>query len=139
MSLPALDSLNLQRRRAYTLHSIDGVLLRGRSPLDGASRSLSYLKDQRIPFILLTNGGGVHEEKRAQVLTEQLGVEITPSMIVQSHTPFSGLEHLKKRPTLIVGGHKDRCASVAQQSVCWLHRWCGLMLIRLLGMALSKL
>lgn len=41
-----------------TLVSIDGVLLRSSDPLSRAHKALSYLQSQRIPFILLTNGGG---------------------------------------------------------------------------------
>jgi hypothetical protein len=41
-----------------TLVSIDGVLVRSSDPLSRAHKALSYLQSQRIPFILLTNGGG---------------------------------------------------------------------------------
>lgn len=43
----------------------------------------SYLtlipSDRKIPYILLTNGGGIAEEERCRRLTKQLGVEVRTS------------------------------------------------------------
>lgn len=77
---------------------------------------MTYLQKQGIPFILLTNGGGYHEEKRATALSEELDVKIDPSMIVQSHTPFTLLDDYKKGTILVVGGEYDNCRPVAHKS-----------------------
>lgn len=41
-----------------------------------------------MPFILLTNGGGVTEEKRIKLLSDELEVDLKPSQLIQSHTPY---------------------------------------------------
>ncbi|KAL8692926.1 MAG: hypothetical protein Q9224_003860, partial [Gallowayella concinna] len=72
---------------------IDGVLLRSSNPLPRASQTLKLLQRLRIPFILLTNGGGKHEKERVAELSRLLAVPISPSMFIQSHTPFADLIH----------------------------------------------
>ncbi|KAI4238380.1 MAG: hypothetical protein L6R40_005742 [Gallowayella cf. fulva] len=72
---------------------IDGVLLRSSSPLPRARETLTLLQRLRIPFILLTNGGGKHENDRVAELSRLLSVRISPSMFIQSHTPFADLIH----------------------------------------------
>ncbi|XP_068330548.1 mitochondrial hydrolase YKR070W-like isoform X2 [Pyrus communis] len=74
---------------------IDGVILRGRAPVGGSPRALRKLYGHsgtlKVPFVFLTNGGGVPESRRATELTEILGVNILPSQVVQGHTPFKNL------------------------------------------------
>ncbi len=106
----------------HILKSIDGVLLRGSERLPGARAALSYLQEQRIPFILLTNGGGTPEEQRVKALSEKLLVPLTTSNFVQSHTPFRQLvggsgsqAALKKKCVLVVGGSNGDCRHVAKR------------------------
>ncbi|KAK2839334.1 hypothetical protein FQN49_006242 [Arthroderma sp. PD_2] len=101
---------------------IDGVLLRASRPLPGASHSLSLLQKQRIPFILLTNGGGMSESERITQLSDRLGVPLDPQLIIQSHTPYTelvggkkGQEPLANKTVLVVGGSGDKCREVAKQ------------------------
>ncbi|KAH7537345.1 hypothetical protein FEM48_Zijuj03G0082700 [Ziziphus jujuba var. spinosa] len=74
---------------------IDGVILRGRVPIGGSPRALKRLYGDsgalNIPFLFLTNGGGIPESSRANELGELLGVRILPSQVVQGHTPFKNL------------------------------------------------
>ncbi|KAH6877861.1 HAD-like domain-containing protein [Alternaria rosae] len=93
---------------------IDGVLLRSSDPLPRAQKALSYLQSQRIPFILLTNGGGKHESDRVAELSSKLDVSIDTSMFVQSHTPFADMEDLKDKTVMVVGGVEDKCRKVAE-------------------------
>ncbi|KAK4495113.1 hypothetical protein PRZ48_013440 [Zasmidium cellare] len=93
---------------------IDGVLVRSSAPLPGASQALKYLQAQRIPFILLTNGGGKSEEERVSDLQNKLDVELDTSMIVQSHTPFADLTDLHDKTVLVAGGDYDKCQLAAQ-------------------------
>jgi hypothetical protein len=95
-------------------YSIDGVLLRGSTAIARAGKALEFLTTKRIPFILLTNGGGRSENDRATALTKSLGLELDPTMLVQSHTPFAGYEHLKDKCVLVVGGEGDYCRRVAK-------------------------
>lgn len=76
--------------RAFVF-DIDGVLLRGGRALPGARATLQHLRDTRVPFALLTNGGGMLESARALRLSDTLGVEIHENQLVQSHTPFKAL------------------------------------------------
>lgn len=90
------------------------MLVRGQKALPKAGETLTFLKEQCIPFLLLTNGGGYHEEKRATKLTQEIGVPIDARMIVQSHTPFANLEVYKEGTALIIGGERDSCRQVAE-------------------------
>ncbi len=107
-------------RPCLQIRSIDGVLLRSSKPLPRAHRALSYLQTHRIPFILLTNGGGKTEQERVQQLSQLLEVHLDTSMFVQSHTPFAELAKahakgsLKEKCILVVGGEGDKCRRVAE-------------------------
>ncbi|KAH8423302.1 putative HAD superfamily hydrolase [Aspergillus melleus] len=101
---------------------IDGVLLRSSKPIPGAAESLALLKDQGIPFILLTNGGGKHESERVAEISEKLQVPLDPSVIIQSHSPFAELVRgpdeqsaLEHKCVLVVGGEGDGCRQVAEK------------------------
>lgn len=98
------------------------MLLRGSVPQEGASKSLAFLQKERIPFILLTNGGGKHEKDRAAELSDQLKVPLDTSVLVQSHTPFAELVHgkngtpaMKDQCVLVIGGEGDNCRKVAER------------------------
>ncbi|KAJ5137474.1 hypothetical protein N7526_003707 [Penicillium atrosanguineum] len=101
---------------------IDGVLLRSSKPIPGAADSLAILKEQGIPFILLTNGGGKHETERVAEISEKLNVPLDPSVIIQSHSPFAELvkgpneeSALENKCVLVAGGDGDGCRRVAEQ------------------------
>ncbi|KAF2034428.1 HAD-superfamily hydrolase [Setomelanomma holmii] len=93
---------------------IDGVLVRSSDALPRAHKALSFLQSQRIPFILLTNGGGKHESERVADLSSKLGVDIDTNMFIQSHTPFAGMDRYKDKTVMVVGGEADKCRDVAQ-------------------------
>ncbi|KAJ4384038.1 hypothetical protein N0V86_000882 [Didymella sp. IMI 355093] len=93
---------------------IDGVLVRSSDALPRAQQALSYLQAQRIPFILLTNGGGKHESERVADLSRKLRVPLDTSMFVQSHTPFADMDHYKNKTVMVVGGDEDKCRHVAE-------------------------
>ncbi|EPS60459.1 hypothetical protein M569_14342, partial [Genlisea aurea] len=74
---------------------IDGVILRGETPIGGSVQALKRLYDDsgtvRAPFVFLTNGGGVPEYKRADELSKLLDVHVFPSQVIQGHSPFKNL------------------------------------------------
>lgn len=76
-------------------------------PIPGAAESLRYLQRHKIPFILLTNGGGKPEAERVAELSSRLGVELDVSNFVQSHTPF----RLMTQPTRNVVSQKSEPGS----------------------------
>lgn len=94
---------------------IDGVLVRSSSPLPGASEALTYLQNERIPFILLTNGGGTSERDRVAALSQKLNISLDVDMFVQSHTPFAELSQYKDKTVLVVGGDYDNCQRLAME------------------------
>ena len=111
------DVLSIEGLRS---DSIDGVLLRSSKPLPHARKALTFLQANRIPFILLTNGGGKSEEERVNQLQQLLDVPLDTSMFVQSHTPFAelvngvgGEEGLKEKCVLVAGGEGQKCRDVA--------------------------
>lgn len=96
--------LRHSRRRLHSLlqppafgiaFDIDGVILLGNNPIGGSPQALKRLYDDtgslRIPYVFLTNGGGVPESKRACELTNRLGVNISALQVIQGHTPFREL------------------------------------------------
>jgi len=98
-----------------TYQSIDGVLLRSSDPIPRAHEALSFLQSHRVPFILLTNGGGKHEEDRVADLSAKLNVPLDTSMFVQSHTPFAEMHEYMDKTVMVVGGDEDRCRHVAEK------------------------
>lgn len=63
-------------------------MLHKADPIPGAPETLKYLQKHKIPFILLTNGGGKSEADRVAELSAKLGVELDTSNFIQSHTPY---------------------------------------------------
>lgn len=88
--------------------------MRSSTPIPGATKALRYLQSERIPFILLTNGGGKSEEDRVNELQDKLDVPLDTSMFVQSHTPFADMTDLHDKTVLVTGGDYDKCRAVAQ-------------------------
>ncbi|KAI0633736.1 HAD hydrolase [Trametes polyzona] len=100
---------------------IDGVLLRGPHTIPAARRALDMLNGAnpmgvKIPFILLTNGGGVGEEVRRRKLSAQLGVELASNQILQAHTILKSVAHkYADKPVLVLGGRNDDVRKVAEE------------------------
>ncbi|XYA02731.1 hypothetical protein QA089_005318 [Meyerozyma guilliermondii] len=91
---------------------IDGVLVRGSKPLPGAKPALELLRQNQVPFLLLTNGGGVTETERASFLSERIGVPLSPRQLVQSHTPMKSYIGQWDR-VMVVGGPYDSARKCA--------------------------
>jgi len=51
----------------------------------------SFSGTLKIPFLFLTNGGGVPEHRRALELSQLLGVNISPTQVVHGHSPYREL------------------------------------------------
>ncbi|XP_010253467.1 PREDICTED: uncharacterized protein YKR070W isoform X4 [Nelumbo nucifera] len=95
---------------------IDGVIIRGHTPIGGSQQALRRLYGDcgmlKIPFVFLTNGGGVPESKRASELSELLGVNILPLQVVQGHSPFKNLAKSRYENQLVVAVGKGEPATV---------------------------
>lgn len=95
---------------------IDGVLVRGKVPIPGAKQALETLQANSIPFILLTNGGGMTEADHAERVGQRLTMQIEEDQFVQSHTPFKMLlEEYKDKWILVLGGHRHTIKDLAVQ------------------------
>ncbi|KAJ2511034.1 hypothetical protein GGI11_001938 [Coemansia sp. RSA 2049] len=105
---------------AAVAFDIDGVLVRGKRALAEGKRALAMLNGdnplgKRIPFVLLTNGGGVSEAEKAAAISESLGVEIGANQVVLAHSPMRSLAaKYADKHVLIVGGKGRRCADIAR-------------------------
>ncbi|KAJ1017862.1 hypothetical protein NDA16_005178 [Ustilago loliicola] len=103
------NSGNLQKPLAFAF-DIDGVLKAGPNVLPEAKRALQILegdnpRNQKIPYIFITNGGGKHESARAKDLARELEVPVTQDQIIQAHTVMKSLVPLyADKPILMVGG-----------------------------------
>jgi HAD superfamily hydrolase (TIGR01456 family) len=84
---------------------IDGVLLRGPKALHGAHDSLKLLNHYKIPYTLLTNGGGVMESKKAKSLSKILDIHVPTNRVILSHTPMKSfaISEWKDKPVLVLG------------------------------------
>ncbi|KAJ9475027.1 putative p-nitrophenyl phosphatase [Pseudozyma hubeiensis] len=103
------DADNLQKPIAFAF-DIDGVLKAGPNVLPEAKRALQILegnnpRQQKIPYIFITNGGGKHESARANDLARELEVPVTQDQVIQAHTVMKSLVPLYgDKPVLMVGG-----------------------------------
>ncbi|KAJ4483675.1 HAD hydrolase [Lentinula aciculospora] len=99
---------------------IDGVLMGGLEPLPKARNALRILNGDnplkiKIPYILLTNGGGHTEYERAHKLSSRLDVQISPSQIVQAHTILKDyVDQYADKAILCLGGNGDTMRRVAE-------------------------
>lgn len=107
------DLQNAPRDFAFAF-DIDGVLVRGKVPIPGAKQALETLQANSIPFILLTNGGGMTEASHAERVGKRLMMQIEEDQFVQSHTPFKlFVEQYKDEWILVLGGHRHTVKELA--------------------------
>ncbi|KAL4821850.1 HAD-like domain-containing protein [Aspergillus spinulosporus] len=97
---------------------IDGVLAHGNHPIEEAKQALKMLNGDnelgiKIPYILLTNGGGKTEAARCQQLSEVLDCPISTDQFIQSHTPMQALSDYYET-VLVCGGEGTKIREVAE-------------------------
>ncbi|GKZ32481.1 hypothetical protein AbraIFM66950_001934 [Aspergillus brasiliensis] len=97
---------------------IDGVLAHGNEAIPEAKEALQMLNGDnelgiKIPYILLTNGGGKPEDDRCAQLTEVLGCPISTDQFIQSHTPMQALAEYYET-VLVCGGEGQKIRKVAE-------------------------
>lgn len=74
---------------------IDGVLVRGPTPVVGTRDAVIALKEAGIPLALLTNGGGNLEAIKADKMNETFKEELFDrNLMFMSHSPMR--PHLRK-------------------------------------------
>ena len=97
---------------------IDGVLAHGNEPIPQAKEALKMLNGDnelgiKIPYILLTNGGGKTEEARCQQLSEILESPISTDQFIQSHTPMQALAEYYET-VLVIGSDGQQIRAAAE-------------------------
>ncbi|SPO31163.1 related to cat eye syndrome critical region protein 5 precursor [Ustilago trichophora] len=111
-SVSRFNTGSLQKPVAFAF-DIDGVLKAGPNVLPEAKRALQILegnnpRNQKIPYIFITNGGGKHESARAKDLARELEVPVTEDQVIQAHTVMKSLVPLYgDKPILMVGGPEN--------------------------------
>ena len=103
----------MRRRIAAVALDIDGVLLRGGKTIPPAHQALTSLQKASIPFIFLTNGGGVKEEQKAHDLNYKFDNKFTIDQFILAHTPFKQYSNLHGNKRVLVIGKSD-CLEVAR-------------------------
>jgi len=115
--VPSPTSLPVDERTGTIAFAfdIDGVLVRSKDPLPGATEAISMLQKLGVPFIFLTNGGGKTEEDHVTLLAKRLELELSAEQFVQAHTPFRDLiPQLQHKNVLVLGGTYDSMRLVAE-------------------------
>lgn len=113
----AKEKVQAAKNMAFAF-DIDGVLAHGNHAILEAREALKMLNGDnelgiKIPYILLTNGGGKPEAERCQQLSEILEVPISTDQFIQSHTPMQALSEYYET-VLVVGGEGFKCRAVGQ-------------------------
>ncbi|GJJ76245.1 hypothetical protein EMPS_08604 [Entomortierella parvispora] len=94
---------------------IDGVLIKGSQVLPQTRHALGLLQSNNVPYIFLTNGGGLKEVDKAEQLSKKIGVHISPKQLILSHSPMRALaSQYEDKNVLIVGGNGSDCRRVAE-------------------------
>ena len=87
---------------------IDGVLLRGKKALPNGKWALDTLERLKVPYALLTNGGGILESKKKASVEKILGGPTINGPCILAHTPMKdsvAVEYKNKRCLIL--GHRE--------------------------------
>ncbi|CAM9870509.1 unnamed protein product [Lampetra fluviatilis] len=89
------------------LFDIDGVLVRGRTPIPAARDAFRKLLDAsgalRVPVVFVTNAGNCLRQAKAAQLSDVLGVPISQEQVMLSHSPLRMFEQYHHKHVLVSG------------------------------------
>ncbi|KAL6464814.1 hypothetical protein MHYP_G00271310 [Metynnis hypsauchen] len=89
------------------LFDIDGVLVRGRTPIPAAKKAFQKLVDSKgqfvVPVVFVTNAGNCLRQKKADQLSHILGVPISQDQVMMSHSPLKMLRKYHDKCVLVSG------------------------------------
>lgn len=100
--------------RRAVVFDVDGVLLRGNTRLPFTPRILARLKESKVPYMFLTNGGGVLESEKARQLSKLFETDISEKEVCLSHTPMKGLVDSYKDKLVLVTGKGDNPVDISK-------------------------
>ncbi|XP_061474104.1 haloacid dehalogenase-like hydrolase domain-containing 5 isoform X2 [Rhineura floridana] len=98
--------LNVQPTFGF-LFDIDGVLVRGKTPILGARKAFQKLVNSQgeflVPVVFVTNAGNCLRQKKADQLSHVLGVPIFQDQIMMSHSPLRMFKRYHDKCVLVSG------------------------------------
>lgn len=89
------------------LFDIDGVLVRGRTPIPAAKQCFRNLVDRdgkyKVPVVFVTNAGNCVRQTKAEQLSHLLEVEVSPDQVMLSHSPLRIFRQFHDKCVLVSG------------------------------------
>uniref|UniRef100_A0A803Y834 Haloacid dehalogenase-like hydrolase domain-containing 5 n=1 Tax=Meleagris gallopavo TaxID=9103 RepID=A0A803Y834_MELGA len=89
------------------LFDIDGVLVRGRTPIPAAKTAFQKLVNSQgqflVPVVFVTNAGDCLRQKKADQLSHILGVPISQDQVMMSHSPLRMFKRYHPKCVLVSG------------------------------------
>ncbi|XP_030632820.1 haloacid dehalogenase-like hydrolase domain-containing 5 [Chanos chanos] len=89
------------------LFDIDGVLVRGKTPIPAAKKAFQKLVDSNgqfvVPVVFVTNAGNCLRQKKADHLSHILGVPISQDQVMMSHSPLRMFKKYHDKCVLVSG------------------------------------
>uniref|UniRef100_H2Z423 Haloacid dehalogenase-like hydrolase domain-containing 5 n=1 Tax=Ciona savignyi TaxID=51511 RepID=H2Z423_CIOSA len=97
------------------LFDIDGVLVRGKTPIPAAREMFKRLTNPdgrfKVPTVFVTNAGNALARTKADQLSNAMGVEITSEQVMMSHSPLRMFPEFHNKCVLMSGqGPLDQIA-----------------------------
>ncbi|NXC58670.1 HDHD5 hydrolase, partial [Aleadryas rufinucha] len=89
------------------LFDIDGVLVRGKTPIPAARAAFRKLVNSQgqflVPVVFVTNAGNCLRQKKADQLSHLLGVPISQDQVMMSHSPLRMFKRYHEKCVLVSG------------------------------------
>ncbi|NXT35183.1 HDHD5 hydrolase, partial [Pelecanoides urinatrix] len=89
------------------LFDIDGVLVRGKTPIPAAKTAFQKLINSQgqflVPVVFVTNAGNCLRQKKADQLSHLLGVPISQDQVMMSHSPLQMFKRYHEKCVLVSG------------------------------------
>uniref|UniRef100_A0A8C5X6L7 Cat eye syndrome critical region protein 5 n=1 Tax=Malurus cyaneus samueli TaxID=2593467 RepID=A0A8C5X6L7_9PASS len=106
VSFDSIHSLQLSVLPSFGfLFDIDGVLVRGKTPIPAAKRAFQKLVNSQgqflVPVVFVTNAGNCLRQKKADQLSHLLG--ISQDQVMMSHSPLRMFKRYHEKCVLVSG------------------------------------
>ncbi|NXE19741.1 HDHD5 hydrolase, partial [Ardeotis kori] len=89
------------------LFDIDGVLVRGKTPIPAAKTAFQKLVNSQgqflVPVVFVTNAGNCLRQEKADQLSHLLGVPISQDQVMMSHSPLRMFKRYHEKCVLVSG------------------------------------
>ncbi|NXS52320.1 HDHD5 hydrolase, partial [Brachypteracias leptosomus] len=89
------------------LFDIDGVLVRGKTPIPAAKTAFQKLVNSQgqflVPVVFVTNAGNCLRQNKADQLSHLLGIPISQDQVMMSHSPLRMFKRYHEKCVLVSG------------------------------------